>query len=224
MKGMSGRSPFEVRAEDIELLRGHWQVLTSRYTDDSPARDAAFNSIVHYYSTENRAYHNLSHIKALIHLYDEFKRDAGYDPILFAIWFHDIIYDTRRNDNENISADFAREALGTLVVPAGIVCEVDLMIRATKHHGGGHLTADGELFLDLDISILGASPDLYQQYSDAIRKEYNWVPWSTYRQARSAILRNFLQRQRIFFTDQIEARFGHGARRNLEQELKELAD
>src|SRR5215472_15790591 len=221
---MSGRSPFEVRAEDIELLRGHWNALTSRYTDGESARDTAFKSIVRTYSAENRSYHNLSHVKALIHLYDEFKRDAGYAPILFAIWFHDIIYDTRRNDNEDISADFARDALGSLGVPSGIVCEVDLMIRATKHHSSEHLSADGELFLDLDISILGASPELYHEYSDAIRREYDWVAWSIYRQARSGILRSFLQRQRIFFTDQINSRFGDQARTNLENELNELAE
>jgi predicted metal-dependent HD superfamily phosphohydrolase len=223
---MTERSPFDVRAEDIDLLKGHWKALTSTYTDDPLARVAAFGSIVQHYSTENRAYHNLSHIKALIYLYDEFKRHFSNDnnAILFAIWYHDIIYDTRRNDNEDCSASFARDALGTLGVPSGIVCEVDLMIRATEHHSGDHLSADGELFLDLDISILGASPELYHGYSNAIRKEYNWVPWSIYRQARSAILRNFLQRQRIFFTDQINARLDHQARRNLEQELKELAD
>jgi len=199
-------------------------VLISRYTDGQPAKDTAFKSIVQRYSAENRAYHNLSHIKALIHLYDEFKPDAGCDAILFAIWYHDIIYDTRSNENEEISADLARDALCALGVPTAIAWEVDLMIRATKHHSSEHLSADGELFLDLDISILGASSELYHEYSDAIRKEYDWVPWSIYRQARSAILRNFLQRQRIFFTDQINARFGHQASRNLEQELNELAE
>src|SRR5215471_3449176 len=219
---MSGGSPFEVRAEDIELLRGHWHGLTCKYADGGPARDTAFRSIVRSYCAEGRAYHNLSHVKALIHLYDEFKRDAGYDPILFAIWFHDIIYDTRRNDNEDISADFAREALGTLGVPSGIVSEVGLMIRATKYHSSEHLSADGELFLDLDVSILGASPELYHEYSDAIRREYDWVPWPIYRQAGRGILRNFLQRQRIFFTDQISSRFGDQARTNLKNELNGL--
>jgi len=223
---MSGRSPFEVPAEDIELLKGNWNAVTSTYTDDEPARDAAFKSIVQRYSAENRAYHNLSHIKALIYLYDEFNRHFSDDnnAILFAIWFHDIIYDTRRNDNEDCSAEFARDALDTLGVPAAIVWEVDLMIRATKHHSSEHLSADGELFLDLDISILGAPPEVYHEYSDAIRREYDWVAWSIYRQARSEILRNFLERKRIFFTDQMDARFGHQARRNLEQELKELAE
>jgi predicted metal-dependent HD superfamily phosphohydrolase len=224
MAGMGGHTPFEVRAEGFEMLRGRWHELTSRYTDSRPARDAAFRSIVQCYSAETRAYHNLSHIKALIHLYDEFKRNAGYDPILFAIWYHDIIYDTRRHDNEDISADFARDALGTLGVPSVIVWEVDQMIRATKRHDSENLSADGELFLDLDISILGASPELYREYGDAIRREYDWVPWPIYRQARSGILRDFLRPQRIFFTEQMSARFDDQARRNIEQELKELAE
>ena len=82
---MSGRSSFQVQPEDIELLRRRWHGLTSRHTDDEPARGAAFDSIAQHYSAENRAYHNLSHIKALLSLYDELRNDEGDDAIPFAI-------------------------------------------------------------------------------------------------------------------------------------------
>jgi predicted metal-dependent HD superfamily phosphohydrolase len=57
------------------------------------------------------------------------------------------------------------------------------MIRATKNHGGEHLSTAGQLFLDLDISILGVPSELYNEYSRAIRTEYDWVPWPMYREA-----------------------------------------
>jgi predicted metal-dependent HD superfamily phosphohydrolase len=166
----------------------------------------------------------LSHIKALVSLYDEFRNDERDDAILFAIWYHDIIYDTRRNDNEDASADYAHRALGALWVAIDTIAEVEKMIRATKDHGGSHLSTAGQLFLDLDISILGAPSEVYNEYSRAIRTEYDWVPSLMYREARSGILRNFLQRQRIFFSEQISAKFEDQARRNLEDELKQLAE
>jgi len=220
---MSSTYSFQVQEPDIQFLRSRWHALTAKYSDDQSARDASFRQIVQEYSGANRAYHNLSHVKALIARYDEFKSGSDCDAVSFAIWYHDLIYDTRRQDNEENSAALARKALGDLRVAIGTIAEAENMIKATKHHRAKHLSADGELFLDLDISILGAPVALYREYSLAIRQEYNWVPSPVYREARSRILRDFLQRRHIFFNEQMSTQFEDQARSNLEGELKELA-
>jgi len=220
---MSSTYSFQVREPDVEFLRSRCHALTAKYSDDESARDASFRSIVQEYSGANRAYHNLSHVKALIALYDEFKTGHGCDAVSFAIWYHDLIYDTRRQDNEENSAALACKTLGNLGVAADTIAEVEKMVKATKHHDAEHLSADGKLFLDLDVSILGAPAALYREYSHAIRQEYHWVPLPVYRDGRSKILNDFLQRRRIFLTGQMNTKFENQARSNLQVELKELA-
>jgi len=220
---MSLSGSFQVQEAHIELLRNRWHALTAKHSDDESAREAGFRSIVQHYSEPKRAYHNLSHIKALIALHDELKSEGDPDAISFAIWYHDVIYDTRRQDNEERSATLACTSLGYLCVAADTIAEVEKMIKATKNHRAEYLSVDGELFLDLDISILGAPAGLYREYSRAIRQEYDWVPRPMYRSGRSRILNDFLQRRRIFFTEQMNAKFEDQARRNLEDELKDFA-
>lgn len=66
------------------------------------------------------------------------------------------------------------------------------MILATKKHELLNDSADLKLFLDFDLSILGTSAEVYQRYSQAIRKEYSWGPYFLYRKGRKKILENFL--------------------------------
>jgi predicted metal-dependent HD superfamily phosphohydrolase len=219
---MTNAGSFQVRESDIELLKGQWRALTARYAGDDSESDACFTSIVQNYSAPGRVYHNLSHIKALTALYVEFKTGADCDAVWLAIWYHDVVYETGRADNEEASVELASQALSRLRVPVGTIAEVEKMILATKHHSAEHLSADGQLFLDLDISIVGAPPELYKEYSRAIRREYHWLPWPMYRAGRSKILSDFLRRQQIFFTDRMNARLEDQARRNLEEEVKEL--
>src|SRR5262249_25546250 len=70
---MSLSGSFQVQEAHIELLRNRWHALTAKHSDDESAREAGFRSIVQHYSEPKRAYHNLSHIKALIALHDELK-------------------------------------------------------------------------------------------------------------------------------------------------------
>ena len=92
------------------------------------------------------------------------------------------------------------------------------MIIATKTHNINGLNEDCKIFLDLDLSILGASPEIYQQYHQAIRKEYSWVPWFLYRRSRKSILSGFLAGEHIFFTSEL-AKLEQIARQNISEEI-----
>ncbi|MBO0724103.1 MAG: hypothetical protein J2P52_00765 [Blastocatellia bacterium] len=146
-------------------------------------------------------------------------RDAHY----FAVWFHDVIYDTRSPDNEEKSAEFAAEALARLGVPERTITVVREMILATKHHRGEDLSWDVKVFLDLDTSILGAPEEIYNEYSRAIRKEYSWVPDVLYREGRTKVLSNFLRRERIYHTEEIRTKYEAQARHNIAEEIKTLS-
>src|SRR5215470_10661163 len=164
---------FQLGRHDQDFLHAQWVSLTSQYAPDRALTASLFNSIVEQYSASERAYHDLSHIQSLLSLSESLldkiqNRDAHY----FAVWFHDVIYDTRRPDNEEKSAEFAAEALARLGVPEQTIAVVREMILATKHHRAAGLSWDMKAFLDLDTSILGAPEETYQEYRKAIKKEY----------------------------------------------------
>ncbi|MBO0857541.1 MAG: hypothetical protein J2P21_03630 [Chloracidobacterium sp.] len=215
---------FQLGRHDQDFLHARWVSLTSQYAPDRALIESLFNSIVEHYSESARAYHNLSHIQSLLSLSESLldkiqNRDAHY----FAVWFHDVIYDTRRSDNEEKSVEFAAEALARLGVPEPTIVVVREMILATKHHRADDLSWDMKAFLDIDTSILGAPEDIYKEYSRAIRKEYSWVSDALYREGRTKILNDFLGRERIYQTEEIRAKFEMWARRNIAEEIRTLS-
>src|ERR1700682_6124326 len=73
------------------------------------------------YQAPDRHYHDLRHIEALLRLArDHAEALSDRDAVEAAIWFHDAIYDTRRNDNEARSAEVAVVRLSGAASPARI--------------------------------------------------------------------------------------------------------
>jgi predicted metal-dependent HD superfamily phosphohydrolase len=215
---------FQLGRHDRDFLHARWDALASQRTPNRALIESLFDSIVEHYSASERAYHNLSHIQSLLALSESLldkvqNRDAFY----FAVWFHDVIYDTRRSDNEEKSAEFAAEALAGLGVPEQTITITRDMILATKHHRADDLSWDTMAFLDLDTSILGAPEEIYKEYSRAIRQEYSWVPDFLYRKGRLKVLHDFLGRDRIYYTEEIASKYELQARRNIAEEVRALS-
>lgn len=220
---MSETSIFVIDAAQLQALQVGWQEVVEPQTTAEEG-EALFHTLVERYSEKGRAYHNLSHIKALL---DTNKRYGSLienpQAVFFAIWFHDAIYNTQAGDNEEQSAVMAVQALTRMAVPEDTILLVQKMILATKHHGAEGLSLDGKLFLDFDLSILGREAAIYKAYSNAIRIEYGWVPEALYKQGRRKVLGGFLQREKIYYSPQLAEEFEAQARRNMENELAELA-
>lgn len=113
---------------------------------------------------------------------------------------------------------------GSVVLDSSNVDTVSRWILQTKSHSLSHsdLTGtdcDESLFLDLDLSILGAEAHVYEQYSHNIRREYNFYELQAYRIGRSKILSSFLERQRIYYSSFFHNLFEVQARANLSHEL-----
>jgi predicted metal-dependent HD superfamily phosphohydrolase len=92
------------------------------------------DELVRAYAAPERHYHKLAHIEAMLELMHMYK-DALADPaaVEAAIWFHDAIYDTRRHDNEEKSAELAASRLAGQFSPDRVALIVS-MIRATAGH------------------------------------------------------------------------------------------
>lgn len=195
----------------------------------TPLLDAALKAeLAALYRAPDRHYHGLSHIEALLALAAEY-RPALSDPeaVEAAIWFHDAVYDSHAKDNEVRSAALARERLAGHT-DAARLARVAAMIEATATHevpafDDPFTVRDAALFLDMDLSILGAGPDAFDAYEQAVRHEYGWVEEPAWKAGRGVVLKNFLARPHIFHTPEFRDRFEAKARQNLLRSVERLA-
>ncbi len=178
------------------------------------------------YAEPGRAYHNWTHIEELLAQFDANARALSY-PSAFklAILFHDAIYDPRASDNEARSALLLEQMMNGTAAADDIICARDLILATHKHTTSAvasRFVGDAELFLDMDLSILGAGEGRFDEYDGAIREEYSFVPIETYRQRRAEILKSFLARPRIYLTDDYHHQLDHRARANLRRAIGRL--
>ncbi|MEJ1936450.1 hypothetical protein WDZ92_40175 [Nostoc sp. NIES-2111] len=139
-----------------------------------------------------------------------------------AAWFHDVIYDSQAQDNEEKSANYASDLLNNLDIPNSCITTVQRLILNTKHHQADDF--DSQVLLDADLAILAAEAVDYQEYANAIRQEYAWVSDDEYIKGRTKVLEKFLQRQRIYFTPLMYDKSEQLARANLQMEINILND
>ena len=79
-----------------------------------------------------------------------------------------------------------------------------------------------ELFLDIDLSILATSDRVFDRYEKQIRHEYAFVPEPIYVQARNGILKGFLNRDRVYFSEVFHEQWEAPARANLKRSIETL--
>jgi predicted metal-dependent HD superfamily phosphohydrolase len=178
-------------------------------------QDEYFSALAAAYSEPHRHYHNTSHIEHCLREFDSTRTLAEHpEAVEFAIWLHDAVYNPRDDDNEEKSAKWAADVLASLGCTQTVVVRVADLILATKHHVPLH-DPDARLIVDIDLSILGQPPDVYDNYEESIRAEYAWATAATYRVGRWRVLRGFSQRFRIFQTDRFFTLYEKQARQNL---------
>ena len=133
------------------------------------------SAIIRCYTEHHRHYHNLDHVKRLLSLCEEL--DINDPQIILAVFYHDTIYHPGNSRNEEESADFAGESLSRLGVELGRVDQVCGMILATADHLAPQDEALIQLFLDLDMSILGSPRKEYKSYVEGVQKRASLASW-----------------------------------------------
>lgn len=191
---------------------------------ESAKTQELFREIAQKYQSPDRAYHNLDHVESVLQFLNQYKSTIkDWSAVQLAVWFHDVIYNTKSKDNEEASAVYAKDILHKLGLPQQTVGRVETLVLATKKHEAIAGDTDLEIFLDADLSILGESEAIYDAYATAIRQEYAWVPEDIYRQERIKILNSFLTRDRIYFNNEVNNTLQTRARQNIEREISRLA-
>jgi len=201
--------------------RQRWLVLWQRLGARGDA-DAVYNDLVARYSEPHRAYHTLAHVGNCLEELEQIRQLAtNPDAVELALWYHDAVYDTRAKDSEGRSAALAVEMVRSASLPDNLGQLVANLIMATKH-SATPTDSDNQLIVDIDLSILGQSEDEFDEYERQIRKEYEWVSESAFVAGRSAILKSFLDRPRIYATQFFRDKYEAQARRNIAKSLARL--
>lgn len=178
-----------------------------------------FEELVRCYREPQRQYHTLQHLEECLGHYESVRNLAEFPfEVELALWFHDAIYVVQRTDNELRSATWAKETLCDFSIIADRVHQLVL----DTQHSAPPATADGCLLVDIDLAILGAASERFEEYELQIRTEYSWVPEHVFRPKRSEILRSFLLRKNIYNTSHFQSQLEATARTNLQRALMKL--
>jgi predicted metal-dependent HD superfamily phosphohydrolase len=196
------------------------------------SREDAWSDLVHRYRESQRHYHTLSHLEMMFAEFTEFLKknfmitNASAEVIEMAIWFHDAVYDPKRHDNEEKSADLFRHFAKRAGLLTNFCERVVSAILATKHDkplSGREGNRDHKILCDLDLTILGQPEDIFDRYESQIRQEYDWVPEQDFVKGRSAVLQSFLDRKSIYSTKFFREKYQEQARRNLTRSIAQLS-
>lgn len=190
----------------------------------APVADNPWTKLVARYSEPQRHYHTTKHIWEMLSIFSAGEWPLSIEEshaVLLAVWYHDAIYDSKAGDNEEQSAQLAKQDLTAVATPGDqsqmLIINVMRLVRSTATHEPQRV--DEQILSDLDLAILGAERKRYREYMVGIRAEYEFVPMEIYIEKRIEILQGFLDRPQIYYylTD-LEER----ARVNLNWEITHL--
>ena len=201
----------------LEHWRQSWQALGASAIDEDLCRQ-----LMACYAEPHRHYHTLQHLdECFAHL--EALRPQTDRPaeIAIALWFHDAIYRTRRHDNEEKSADWARSAALAAGVGRDVADRIHALILATRHEAVAE-GRDAEVLIDIDLAILGAEPARFAEYEAQVRREYASVIGPLYRHGRRKVLEGFAARPTIYASAAFREHREAQARANIARSLAAL--
>ncbi len=204
------------------MIKEIFTELIQRYTADKGLTEKLWSEIEQAYSGKKRFYHTLSHLENLLNHLTVYKEQLNdYDAVLFAVFYHDAVYNVIKKDNEEKSAELAEKNMNAIGVPTASIERCRKMILATKSHQQ-NADYDTNFFTDADLSVLGQDWDSYSEYCQQVRKEYSIFPDLIYNPGRKKAMMHFLKMERIYKTEAFFEKYEVNAKRNIEKEIEEF--
>ncbi|WP_421989034.1 hypothetical protein [Roseococcus sp.] len=174
----------------------------------------------------HRRYHTRWHLGRMWRLHREQGRDAWSESLMWAIAYHDIVYEAenapKRNEFESAACFLRAAHTGGLGLEAAARITGWILASADHLGAGTFIAPDGDpvgtWFLDLDLEPLAS--EAFTDNTALIREEFRHVPDEAFKHGRSAFLAGILEHPAIFRTD-AAARLGWeaAARRNIVEAL-----
>lgn len=179
------------------------------------------------YNETQRAYHTLRHVRQLFEQFEQIVAHLHKPHLIaLALYYHDVIYNPTRSDNELKSAEHAVDKL------KGYLNEeqcryIYALILMTATHQLSELTdddkrSDAAYLLDMDLSVLGTPWPEYERYARAVRQEYAHISVIDYRIGRVTVLQKLLAHPKLYLTSYYYERLEQQARENMEREISLL--
>jgi predicted metal-dependent HD superfamily phosphohydrolase len=149
-------------------MQSRWESLLQPFQVEQEIGQKVLLDLFQAYSSAGRYYHSLEHIEQVLATINNLRSlSQNYAAVEFAAWFHDAIYNPKAKDNEEKSAEYAVKILKIVHIPLSTIEAVYSLIIKTKHHQNID-SIDSQIFLDADLSILGASTVKYRKYAQLI--------------------------------------------------------
>jgi predicted metal-dependent HD superfamily phosphohydrolase len=196
-----------------------WTEVEAYFDISTEAGKVIFDEIVDTHQRPNRYYHNLAHVRQILGLIDTQKVTKEQRIILIlAAFYHDLVYVLASLINETLSCQKVIDTFESIGIVDPIVTQAAKIILDTNSHESEDELS--QLFLDMDMSILGVDRPSYQIYLQQLEKEYSKIPKLLYRRGRKKFLENTLARPSIFFSPHFLDHYEKQAISNLQWELK----
>ena len=213
------------RKAELNLKERRFISLWERCTRGNSGDRAAeiYKDLKQRYSEDHRRYHTPAHIAHCLKLLDV-ARDSIEDPdaVELSIWFHDVIYDAKSNDNEEKSAQFFLKTCGNSVDEKLKSKVYDLIIVTI--HKELPLTLDEKFMVDIDLSSFGLPWEKFLRDSQAVREEFRHLSDEEFYSAQKQFLEALVARKHFCFTKFFRERHEETARENIARYLKKLED
>lgn len=232
---LEASNAFALPATGIALAKDplQWDPLLQRLTNswteaclalgiqDQVSAHVMLEEVLRSYSEPFRGYHNVKHLYEMVCRVEKansFVSDKA--ALIMSIFFHDKVYKPEARDNETKSAAEAVTWLQTVGVTDTRIQKVEGAILATAHHVSDSGDFDTEILLDLDMAILAANAERYEEYRQGIAREY--FGFDSIR--RIEALEGLLSREKLYYHPQLLEIDPIQATRNIQGEIAKLRD
>lgn len=212
--------PAAADISGIDRFRALWQrCLLAGAPDDSTA---IHQRLIDGYNESQRHYHDLEHIEHCLRMFDACRPKLEQpDAVELSVWFHDVVFEPGRCDNERLSADLYLQYTENVHSPE-MRALVDRLIMSTLHNGDALTDADAAYMIDIDLSSFGLPWSEFLRDSDDLRLENSSLSDAEYYEKSTGFQNCLLARDRFFRTDFFAERYETRARENLAKYFDEL--
>jgi predicted metal-dependent HD superfamily phosphohydrolase len=189
---------------------------------DSETSRTEWAALVDAWSQPHRRYHDLAHLAAVLGVVAQLEVSAT-DPaaVRLAAWYHDVVYDPTRADNEQVSAERALAGLRGLVTDERRA-EVERLVLLTSGHDPAPDDVNGAVLCDADLAVLAGPPQAYAAYASAVREEYAHLSDDDFIRGRIAVLEHLVALPALYRTPEAADQWTATAAANLTAELSLL--
>lgn len=185
--------PLETRWEELSdglvAKSSEWTIAAAALSDGKKQREW-WDTIRDHYNEPCRRYHTTEHLKEMFGFFDEYRASIEQpEMVMLAIFFHDIVYEGNPRDDEKASADVFRKYSEDMCLPEDMANSIyDWIVRTADHKCTAQDSNDCKLFMDIDLAILGTSPELYETYYKNVSEEYRLLKKFSPRVSKNVIL------------------------------------